>query len=215
MKKFRNFFSDYISEKDMDEDILNSNIELLEIDKSSLSLTINLSSDKNIDDNTIYIAQENLLSLLSLNTVKINISKIATPINNTNNDLGLVEIIKNSVSEYPSLKRILENITLDVSDDEAKVFLSGGGKSLLIQKNIDRKISENISRHLKRKIKIEFIETTKPKESHKEELPKAVENYVEKKVVTNQEKKSNSSKLDSEVIEVQKIEVRKKRRPIS
>lgn len=209
MKKFRNFFSDYISEKDIDEDILNSNIELLEVDKSNLSLTINLSSDKKVEDDKIYKVQEFLLSSLSLNSVKINISIIKKH-TNIDNNLGLVEIVKGSVSEYPSLKRILENITLDVSDDEAKVFLSGGGKSLLIQKSIDRKISENLSRHLKRKIKIEFIENIKPKESFKEEAPKAVESHVEKTVVTNQEKKSNSSKLDSEVIEVQKIEVRKK-----
>ncbi len=205
MKNFKIFFEEYINTNALDESILKSNIDSFNIDKSNLRLYVNLISKMKISQNVLDEAQRLILiSPLGFKEVKIYVNVLNSEPDEffKNNSLNIESIIKKSTQDSPSLSKILKDFSVEIINDCAEIKLNNNGKSILIHKGIDRKIAENISKELKRKIKVNFIENIKkiPNEALVNE-----EKNIQKSISNNSVNSSFSEFEKKEEQEIQKI----------
>ncbi len=191
METFKKFFSKYIDIKNLDENLLSSTIKSLEVDKENLAIKVNLISPCKIDCKEIQKAEKAIcISSLQLEGVKINVisSSTATEIP------GITDIIKSCAESYPSLSKVLKGCSVKISEGLAEISLSGNGKSLLMHRGLDRKISEKLSQKLSQEIKVIFIEGIKDT-SH-------IEKNLTVDTTTNSCANSSSKKTDKSKTEL-------------
>ena len=155
MKKFKNFFSEYISEE-IESALSDSEITSLEIDKTNLSIKINLISNDTPSSDCITKTQKMLATNLRINDVKINTNEIQK-------NVDIEDVVKECGRGIYSVTRILKDISVELSDDVVSILLLNGGKNFLIQKNIDKKIEAELSKHLQKSIRVVFKEKEKSK----------------------------------------------------
>ena len=148
MKKFKNFFSEYISEE-IESALSDSEITSLEIDKTNLSIKINIVSNEKPSSDCIENTQKMLATNLRINDVKINVNEVEK-------NVAIEDVIKECGHGIYSVTRILKDISVELSEDVVYILLPNGGKNFLIQKSIDKKIEAELSKHLQKSIKVVF-----------------------------------------------------------
>ena len=195
MKTFEELFGVYIK-KDIDKSILEATIQSLGVDKFRKSLTINLVSKSEIPIEQIHDIEEILKSSeLNLESIKINLET-----QKEENNLEIKDLILNTVNGHSMLQRILKNIEVKVLESEnlVQITLLNGGKLLLTQKGIDKKLSQIISEKLGKPFNITFLETEnkKPKnilnyENPKPEPPKEIKKEKKRRNKNNKPKNWN------------------------
>ncbi len=168
MKAFKDFFKNYI-DNSLDSSIMNSTVQFLRVDKVHCGLSIDITSEKPIHLEEIKKA-ENLLrdSTLKLKSVKINLMNVFTELSE-NEELKKTAL--ECCKEYPSITKILKNASIEILDSLVSITVFKGGKMLLLQKGIDKKISETLSKKLCKKIEIKFYEKDVPKEVSEVKIP--------------------------------------------
>ena len=154
MKKFVNFFKDYIDISSLGGSMANADIESLNIDKKNRILKINLDFSDNIPENEISIAKK-LLIESELNLKEVIINQINSKFENKKNFKNIIQDFSLST---PTLKRVFKDFEASQENDSIKIYLHHGGKDFLMQKGINRELGILISQHLGRSVSVIFIE---------------------------------------------------------
>lgn len=154
MKKFVNFFKDYIDVSSLGDSMANADIESLNVDKKNRKLEVKLNFLENISENELSHVKKLLLqSDLNLNDVII--TSCDDRIENQKN-------IENIIHEFslssPTLKRVFKDFKVTKDNEDVKIYLCHGGKDFIVQKDINKKLKVLISQNLGHTVNIIFIE---------------------------------------------------------
>lgn len=199
MKKF----SDIFDIENISENIKNSTINSINIDKNNRCIEINLQSQNSIHENEIKSCKTALMnSHFQFNNVDL---RCENPADASNNDSIVAETITEYAKSSVLTRKIFKDCSVNFENNEVKITLFHGGKDLLIQKKCGHELSTLISRKLNFPVKVVFIEgssSTFTSEQSTEvkvhEPQKNVQNI--QKTITEQEK--------IEKIEIPSIEIR-------
>ena len=201
MNKFKKIFSQYLNGFKPDDSLLDSAIDSLTIDKSNLTLEINLSSQSEINPMCIKEVQRLIgSSELKLNEVKINVNFQKQP--------EITELILEKFGNHSfSIARVLKDCKAELRDETVTLNLNNKGKSLMVSKGIDQKIAEFLSQKLGKKITVVIQEKTTLASAKKEE-PIDTPPWVETKKPEPQQLKDKPKEIPQ--VENPPIEVRTK-----
>ena len=154
MKKFVNFFEDYIDISSFGDSMAKADIESLNVDKKNRRLKINLNFSEDVPEKELSEAKKLLLqSDLNLKEVIIipSVSKVE-------NEKNFKNIIQEFALSSPTLKRVFKDFEATKENEDIKVYLYHGGKDFLMQKNMNKKLSVFISQHISAPVNVIFIE---------------------------------------------------------
>lgn len=154
MKKFVNFFEDYIDISSFGDSMAKADIESLNVDKKNRRLKINLNFSEDVPEKELSEAKKLLLqSDLNLKEVIIipSVSKVE-------NEKNFKNIIQEFALSSPTLKRVFKDFEATKENEDIKIYLYHGGKDFLMQKNMDKKLSVFISQHISAPVNVIFIE---------------------------------------------------------
>lgn len=154
MKKFVNFFEDYIDISSFGDSMAKADIESLNVDKKNRRLKINLNFSEDVPEKELSEAKKLLLqSDLNLKEVIIipSVSKVE-------NEKNFKNIIQEFALSSPTLKRVFKDFEAKKENEDIKVYLYHGGKDFLMQKNMNKKLSVFISQHISAPVNVIFIE---------------------------------------------------------
>lgn len=166
MKKFVNFFEDYIDISSFGDSMAKADIESLNVDKKNRRLKINLNFSEDVPEKELSEAKKLLLqSDLNLKEVIIipSVSKVE-------NEKNFKNIIQEFALSSPTLKRVFKDFEATKENEDIKIYLYHGGKDFLMQKNMDKKLSVFISQHISAPVNVIFIE----KEIKKDNIDKKI-----------------------------------------
>lgn len=154
MKKFVNFFEDYIDISSFGDSMAKADIESLNVDKKNRRLKINLNFSEDVPEKELSEAKKLLLqSDLNLKEVIIipSVSKVE-------NEKNFKNIIQEFALSSPTLKRVFKDFEATKENEDIKIYLYHGGKDFLMQKNMNKKLSVFISQHISAPVNVIFIE---------------------------------------------------------
>ena len=154
MKKFVNFFEDYINISSFGDSMAKADIESLNVDKKNRRLKINLNFSEDVPEKELSEAKKLLLqSDLNLKEVIIipSVSKVE-------NEKNFKNIIQEFALSSPTLKRVFKDFEATKENEDIKIYLYHGGKDFLMQKNMNKKLSVFISQHISAPVNVIFIE---------------------------------------------------------
>ena len=154
MKKFVNFFEDYINISSFGDSMAKADIESLNVDKKNRRLKINLNFSEDVPEKELSEAKKLLLqSDLNLKEVIIipSVSKVE-------NEKNFKNIIQEFALSSPTLKRVFKDFESTKENEDIKIYLYHGGKDFLMQKNMNKKLSVFISQHISAPVNVIFIE---------------------------------------------------------
>lgn len=154
MKKFVNFFEDYIDISSFGDSMAKADIESLNVDKKNRRIKINLNFSEDVPEKELSEAKKLLLqSDLNLKEVIIipSVSKVE-------NEKNFKNIIQEFALSSPTLKRVFKDFEATKENEDIKVYLYHGGKDFLMQKNMNKKLSVFISQHISAPVNVIFIE---------------------------------------------------------
>lgn len=154
MKKFVNFFEDYIDISSFGDSMAKADIESLNVDKKNRRIKINLNFSEDVPEKELSEAKKLLLqSDLNLKEVIIipSVSKVE-------NEKNFKNIIQEFALSSPTLKRVFKDFEAKKENEDIKVYLYHGGKDFLMQKNMNKKLSVFISQHISAPVNVIFIE---------------------------------------------------------
>lgn len=154
MKKFVNFFEDYIDISSFGDSMAKADIESLNVDKKNRRIKINLNFSEDVPEKELSEAKKLLLqSDLNLKEVIIipSVSKVE-------NEKNFKNIIQEFALSSPTLKRVFKDFEATKENEDIKVYLYHGGKDFLTQKNMNKKLSVFISQHISAPVNVIFIE---------------------------------------------------------
>lgn len=166
MKKFVNFFEDYIDISSFGDSMAKADIESLNVDKKNRRIKINLNFSEDVPEKELSEAKKLLLqSDLNLKEVIIipSVSKVE-------NEKNFKNIIQEFALSSPTLKRVFKDFEATKENEDIKIYLYHGGKDFLMQKNMDKKLSVFISQHISAPVNVIFIE----KEIKKDNIDKKI-----------------------------------------
>lgn len=154
MKKFVNFFEDYIDISSFGDSMANADIESLIVDKKNRRIKINLNFSEDVSEKELSDAKKLLLQS-DLNLKEVIIIPCVPTIENEKN-------FKNIIQEFalssPTLKRVFKDFEATKENKDIKIYLYHGGRDFLMQKNINKKLSVLISQHISAPVNVIFIE---------------------------------------------------------
>ena len=166
MKKFVNFFEDYIDISSFGDSMAKADIESLNVDKKNRRLKINLNFSEDVPEKELSEAKKLLLqSDLNLKEVII-----IPSVPKVENEKNFKNIIQEFALSSPTLKRVFKDFEATKENEDIKVYLYHGGKDFLMQKNMDKKLSVFISQHISAPVNVIFIE----KEIKKDNIDKKI-----------------------------------------
>lgn len=154
MKKFVNFFEDYIDISSFGDSMAKADIESLNVDKKNRRIKINLNFSEDVPEKELSEAKKLLLqSDLNLKEVIIipSVSKVE-------NEKNFKNIIQEFALSSPTLKRVFKDFEATKENEDIKIYLYHGGKDFLMQKNMNKKLSVFISQHISAPVNVIFIE---------------------------------------------------------
>lgn len=166
MKKFVNFFEDYIDISSFGDSMAKADIESLNVDKKNRRIKINLNFSEDVPEKELSEAKKLLLqSDLNLKEVIIipSVSKVE-------NEKNFKNIIQEFALSSPTLKRVFKDFEATKENEDIKIYLYHGGKDFLMQKNMNKKLSVFISQHISAPVNVIFIE----KEIKKDNIDKKI-----------------------------------------
>ena len=166
MKKFVNFFKDYIDISSFGDSMASADIESLNVDKKNRILIINLNFSENIPEKELSKAKKLLLQS-DLNLKEVIIIPSVSKLENEKNFKNIIQ--KFSLSS-PTLKRVFKDFEAIKENEDIKIYLYHGGRDFLMQKNINKKLSVFISQHISEPVNVIFIE----KEIKKDNIDKKI-----------------------------------------
>ncbi len=198
MSTFGNFFDEYVDVKGFPKEVLDGEIELIELNKKDRTMHINVSFCEFVCDNIIKESESIMLnSKLKLKQVKINANYKDLSV-----DKFLINgIINDLVSENLSLNGILKDSNVNLSENTINIELKHGGYDLLVNKKIDKKISQIIHEKVKSKVEVKFIgklNIESDDESYKDKKDEILKSAItiENKPVVKKKEESNLPTLD-------------------
>lgn len=154
MKKFVNFFEDYIDISSFGDSMAKADIESLNVDKKNRRLKINLNFSEDVPEKELSEAKKLLLqSDLNLKEVII-----IPSVPKVENEKNFKNIIQEFALSSPTLKRVFKDFEATKENEDIKIYLYHGGKDFLMQKNMNKKLSVFISQHISAPVNVIFIE---------------------------------------------------------
>lgn len=154
MKKFVNFFEDYIDISSFGDSMAKADIESLNVDKKNRRLKINLNFSEDVPEKELSEAKKLLLqSDLNLKEVII-----IPSVPKVENEKNFKNIIQEFALSSPTLKRVFKDFEAKKENEDIKIYLYHGGKDFLMQKNMNKKLSVFISQHISAPVNVIFIE---------------------------------------------------------
>lgn len=154
MKKFVNFFEDYINISSFGDSMAKADIESLNVDKKNRRLKINLNFSEDVPEKELSEAKKLLLqSDLNLKEVII-----IPSVPKVENEKNFKNIIQEFALSSPTLKRVFKDFEATKENEDIKIYLYHGGKDFLMQKNMNKKLSVFISQHISAPVNVIFIE---------------------------------------------------------
>ena len=167
MKKFVNFFKDYIDILSFGDSMAAADIESLNVDKKNRRLKINLNFSEDVPEKELSEAKKLLLqSDLNLKEV------IIIPfVSKTETEKNFKNIIQEFSLSSPTLKRVFKDFEAIKENENIKIYLYHGGKDFLMQKNMNKKLSVFISQHISAPVNVIFIEKEIKKDNVDKKYP--------------------------------------------
>ena len=166
MKKFVNFFEDYIDISSFGDSMAKADIESLNVDKKNRRIKINLNFSEDVPEKELSEAKKLLLqSDLNLKEVII-----IPSVPKVENEKNFKNIIQEFALSSPTLKRVFKDFEATKENEDIKIYLYHGGKDFLMQKNMNKKLSVFISQHISAPVNVIFIE----KEIKKDNIDKKI-----------------------------------------
>lgn len=154
MKKFVNFFEDYIDISSFGDSMAKADIESLNVDKKNRRIKINLNFSEDVPEKELSEAKKLLLqSDLNLKEVII-----IPSVPKVENEKNFKNIIQEFALSSPTLKRVFKDFEATKENEDIKIYLYHGGKDFLMQKNMNKKLSIFISQHISAPVNVIFIE---------------------------------------------------------
>lgn len=157
MKKFGEIFKIYLNNFAIPSNIESGDIICVHINKELRSMKIEISVNSFVESNIIKELEARLQnSVLSLNSVKIEVKADFTKHDFNMEKSDVLKIITEICSEIPSISAVFRDSGIKFDNDKLIILLKHGGYKIIISKNIDKKIINLIYNRFNIKICLEF-----------------------------------------------------------
>lgn len=172
MNTFSDYFANYVEENILTS-FLDAIITRLTIDRKNRAVEISLEMPNLVSFSEIEECKNSICSNMNVSSVKIDVHFDASLF-----DVSyLPSVLQRIRRDHVAVNGFFESSTFELDDDVLKIGLKFGGKDVLLAKEIDCLIAEEILRLFDLKLKVEF---------YQEEMFD-IENAVKKAVVEKQE----------------------------